>query len=76
MSLVMLGVAKKGDKGRPQDDFFETPPVATECLLNNERFSSTVWEPACGKGAISRVLVAHDYKVVSTDINDYGDNIK
>ena len=72
MSLVMLGVAKKGDKGRPESDFYETPVVATESLLLHENFSHHIWEPACGKGAISKVLIAHKYDVVSTDLYDHG----
>ena len=33
-----------------------------------ERFHGSIWEPACGNGAISKVLVAHGYHVVSTDL--------
>lgn len=49
-------------------DFYPTPPEATRALLSVERFSGTIWEPACGDGAISKVLLAHGYSVVSTDL--------
>jgi len=72
MSLVMLGAAKKGDKGRPESDFYETPVVATESLLLHEKFGHTIWEPACGRGAISKILVGRGYDVNSTDKYDHG----
>ena len=49
-------------------DFYETPPEATRALLSVERFDGTIWEPACGRGAISKVLAAHGHSVVSTDL--------
>jgi hypothetical protein len=59
-------------EGRPVLDFYPTPQEVTEALLSVERFSSKVWECACGDGAISKVLIKHGYNVVSTDIADYG----
>lgn len=58
--------------GRPDDDFYPTPPEATEALLAHETFTGTIWEPACGDGAISRVLEAHGHTVRSTDLNYRG----
>ncbi len=53
-------------------DLYETPSVATEALLEHEPLGSlTVWEPCCGRGAISEVLKAHGYGVVSTDLFDW-----
>lgn len=37
--------------GRPDDDFYRTPPEATHALLDRERFDGIIWEPACGDGA-------------------------
>ena len=54
--------------GRPDGDFYPTPPEATEALLRVETFCGTLWEPACGDGAISRVLEAHGYTVRSSDL--------
>ena len=30
--------------------------------------SPVIWEPACGEGHISKVLAAHGYEVISTDL--------
>lgn len=57
---------------REKDDFYPTPPEGTEALLSVERFDGAIWEPACGDGAISKVLAAHGYDVVSTDLVDRG----
>jgi hypothetical protein len=57
---------------REKDDFYPTPEPATRALLNAERFTRQVWEPACGDGAISRVLEAAGYEVVSTDLTERG----
>jgi hypothetical protein len=58
--------------GRPDGDFYPTPPEATEALLRVETFCGTLWEPACGDGAISRVLEAHGHRVRSSDLVDRG----
>jgi hypothetical protein len=55
------------------DDLYETPPVAVEALLRVERIPCRVWEPACGPGAIVRVLRAHGHDVFASDLVDYGD---
>lgn len=65
-----------GQKRRPADDFFPTERPATVALLRHFghlfRGGAPVWEPACGDGAIARVLVEHDYRVIATDLNDRG----
>jgi uncharacterized ParB-like nuclease family protein len=53
-------------------NFYETPAEATHALLVLERFEDQIWEPACGKGAISRVLEAAGYDVHLSDIEDRG----
>ncbi|MDQ8699269.1 hypothetical protein [Hyphomicrobium sp. LHD-15] len=53
-------------------DFYPTPPEGTRALLSVERFKGSIWEPACGDGAISKVLAAHGCTVVSTDLIDRG----
>ena len=58
---------------RQKDDFYPTPPEATLALLDAESFrEGTVWECACGDGAVSSVLKDKGYKVYSSDLNDYG----
>lgn len=58
--------------GREKDDFYPTPPEATEALLSVEKFVGDILEPACGDGAISRVLEASGYSVRSSDLIDRG----
>ena len=62
-------------ENREPNDFYPTPPDGTEALLRVERFDGPIWEPACGDGAMSEVLKAAGYSVISTDLIDrgYGD---
>jgi hypothetical protein len=57
---------------REKDDFYPTPAPATRALLAKENFGPKIWEPACGDGAISRVLTDAGHEVVSTDLMDRG----
>lgn len=54
-----------------KDDLYETPPVAVEALLRVETLPARLWEPACGPGAIVRVLRAAGHSVLATDLVDY-----
>jgi hypothetical protein len=53
-------------------DLYETPEPATRALLEVESFDGTIWECANGRNAISRVLRAAGYRVIATDLVDYG----
>lgn len=55
-----------------QHDCYETPAVAVRALLAHETFPKVVWEPACGPGAIARVLMAAGHTVYASDLIDYG----
>src|SRR5882724_1020796 len=57
-------------KGRPDNDYYKTPSNATEALLKVEQFDGTILEPACGNGAISKILCDKGYNVISTDLID------
>lgn len=57
---------------RERDDFYATPRSAIEQLLQVEDLGLRVWEPACGDGAISRVLLERGYEVESSDLIDRG----
>jgi hypothetical protein len=67
-----LGGARGFD--REKDDFYPTPDALTQPLI--ERYGrcldGTVWEPACGDGAICRTLAAHGIASVGTDLVDRG----
>lgn len=54
------------------DDLYETPEVATRSLLAVQDLPRVLWEPACGRGAIGRVLQAAGHHVIATDLVDYG----
>ncbi len=56
-------------------DFFPTPDWATHALIDNEAFEGSIWEPACGDGAMARVLATTGCPVVATDLFDrrYGE---
>jgi len=62
-SLSAPGIVSRADH-----DFYPTPPEAVRALLSVESFDGTIWEPACGDGAISRELERHGHSVVSTDL--------
>lgn len=51
-----------------KDDLYETPPEATRALITHEPLSGSIWEPACGRGAIADVLQSAGHHVVSTDL--------
>jgi len=53
------------------EDLYETPPVAVEALLRVEDIPQVLWEPACGPGAIVRVLRGSGRRVYATDLVDY-----
>jgi hypothetical protein len=57
---------------RLPNEFYPTPPEATRALLSVETFEGSIWEPACGEGAIAKELTAAGHTVVSTDLVDYG----
>jgi hypothetical protein len=54
------------------DDLYETPAVAVHALMGVERLPRKIWEPACGPGAIVRVLRDAGHTVYASDLRDYG----
>jgi hypothetical protein len=54
------------------NDLYETPGVATLALLAVEPLPPRILEPACGRGAISKVLRSAGHTVFENDIVDYG----
>jgi hypothetical protein len=57
-------------KGRPDDDFYPTPEIATIELLKREKFDGVIYEPACGDGAIAKLLP--NEKVIASDLYNRG----
>lgn len=70
---VMIGGAS-ADHARNEADFYPTPPECTEALLSvtDGLFIGRVWEPACGDGAISKVLLSAGLNPHSTDLRHSG----
>lgn len=53
-------------------DFYPTPAWATLALTENESFNGSIWECACGDGAMSQVLTRTGSDVYSSDLYDRG----
>jgi hypothetical protein len=53
------------------NDLYETLEVATLSLLAVEPLPPTILEPACGRGAIGKVLRSAGHTVIENDIVDY-----
>lgn len=72
-----LGAALAGGNGkRRENDFYPTPKEATYALLSLiADWPREVWEPACGDGAMARVLSSAGFSVYASDLVDrgYGD---
>ena len=69
------GASNHSETERQTEDYYATPDIATELLCELETFSKDILEPACGQGAISKVLKKHGYNVESMDLidRDYGE---
>jgi|TARA_E500000318_G_scaffold106874_1_gene115372 hypothetical protein len=68
--MLINGFNLRGD--RQKDDFYATPPEATQQLLDVEKFQGKIYEPCCGQGHISKVLIKNGYDVESSDLVDRG----
>lgn len=66
------GASNHSETEREINDYYATPPIATELLLGLETFSKDILEPCCGQGHISKVLEAYGYNVESFDLIDRG----
>jgi hypothetical protein len=68
-----MGVPRSSTKKRDPLELYESPECATRALVHHEPLvAGVIWEPCCGRGAISRVLERAGLAVVSTDILDRG----
>lgn len=61
---------RKADLDGP--DFYPTPAWATHALCEVETFTGSIWEPACGDGAMADVLRARGHVVEASDLYDRG----
>lgn len=60
--------------GRKENDFYKTPAQVIYSLLlaEGKEVPQNIWEPACGEGDISKVLLQNGFEVESTDLIDRG----
>ena len=65
-------IGTNGVEPRQRDNFYATPSEATEALLSVETFKGNIFEPCCGQGHISKLLMSKGYKVESSDLVDRG----
>lgn len=63
-------------RAEPQSslDYFGTPPWATRALLERLNISkhTRLWDPACGRGFMTRPMSEYSECVMGSDIHDYG----
>ena len=71
-TFVTLGASNHTDHERAEYDYYATEPKAITYLLEVEKFSQTILEPACGQGHIAKALESHGYKVLAYDLIDRG----
>jgi hypothetical protein len=67
---VRPGVERSRPVNRQPEGFYKTPETATLALISaiGPWLDAPIHEPACGDGAMARVLSRHGYQVTATDI--------
>ena len=76
-TFVTSGASNHSEQEREINDFYSTDPNSLEIFLNKIekdgiKLNHYIWEPACGNGALSEVLIEHGYDVFSSDLVDRG----
>src|ERR1039458_1466032 len=69
--LSIVG-ARTNSGMREINDFYPTPGFVVEELLKRETFYGSIFEPACGRGDISEVLIRNGHTVYSADLINRG----
>ena len=67
-TFINLGASNHSENERSKNDFYATPPLAVEHLLEVEDFNKKIWEPACGMNHITNILRTNGYDVRISDI--------
>lgn len=70
--FTQIGATAFANESREENDFYATPPLAVQELLDRESFRKTILEPCVGMGHIAYVLKDNGYNVVAQDIIDRG----
>jgi len=66
-----MGGKFKHTKDNDGIDYYPTPPSITRQLLDREKFSGSILEPACGEGYIFQVISRHHYTCFASDKYPY-----
>ena len=69
-----LGATSHSERERESRDYYATDPKAMTDLLEREKFSHYIWEPACGEGHLVKPLRERGFQVWASDIIDRGIN--
>jgi len=72
ISLRRINGIEVQDGQREINDFYPTNSKVTQALLDRETFTGKTWEPACGEGDMSKVLIENGLDVISSDLIDRG----
>lgn len=70
--FVTNGSIGHSKEKRQEQDYYATPYIATEKLLQVETFSKNIYECFVGGGHIAKILSEHGYLVRCSDIIDRG----
>lgn len=72
MKALNLANSSTNNKRR-ELDYYPTPVDVTSALMRFLKLPPlTIWEPACGNGAMSKVLELFGHTVISTDLRHMG----
>ena len=76
-TYAILSSSNHSDKKREENDFYATDPTSLIIFLralerDDFKLHNKIWECACGKGHLSKVLESKGYNVLSTDLIDRG----
>lgn len=70
--LTRAYIVKPGNhENRNDNEYYPTPAIATLSLLKNYDVPKRLWEPAAGRGHISKELIRNGHDVVSTDLFEH-----
>lgn len=72
MGSARPGSVNRSSEFRGDDDNYSTPDEAIRPFLEASPLRDTIWEPACGSGALAKAMNAHGYTVFPSTLVDYG----
>ena len=75
--IKTIGATNHTEKTREINDYYATNPEDAQIFLNKLQedginLNHSLWEPACGQGHISDILISRGYNVQSSDLINRG----